>query len=65
MIYYRVFKEAASYDDRDELLEMLYKGKASQQDIDRVTDKLGPAIGKVYGWEFPTEKQNVRVYERG
>lgn len=64
-IYYRVFKEAASYDDRNELLGKLYKGKASQQDIDRLTDKLGSAIGKVYGWEFPTEKQNVRVYERG
>ena len=35
----------------------------SQEDIDRVTDKLGEMIGAVYGWEFPTE-QKERVSAR-
>ena len=44
-------------------LNAIYEGKATQEQIDRLTDKLGPTIGKVYGWEFPTDKA-ARVSSR-
>ena len=43
--------------------DKFYEGKATQEDIDRVTDKLGETIGAVYGWEFPT-KEKERVSAR-
>ena len=54
--YYRSFKDGVEDDERDDLLADIYDGKATQEQIDRLTDKLGPTIGKVYGWEFPTDK---------
>ena len=54
--YYRSFKDGVEDDERDDLLADIYEGKATQEQIDRLTDKLGPTIGKVYGWEFPTDK---------
>ena len=54
--YYRSFKDGVEDDERDDLLADIYEGKATQDQIDRLTDKLGPTIGKVYGWEFPTDK---------
>lgn len=60
-LYYRKFREDASYDDRDELLADIYEGKATQEQIDRLTEKLGPQIAEVYGWKLPTEKEPVRV----
>ena len=56
-IYYRKFKESADYDDRAELMDQIYRGVAKQEDIDRLTEKLGETIGAVYGWEFPTHKE--------
>ena len=56
-IYYRKFKESADYDDRAELMDQIYRGVAKQEDIDRLTEKLGEQIGAVYGWEFPTHKE--------
>lgn len=64
-LYYRKFKDGLSYDDRDNFLDKFCSGKATQAEIDRVTEKLGETVGKVYGWNFPTEKQNNREYERG
>ena len=60
---YRKFKAGLSEDDKEEFLDKVYCGKATQEDIDRVTEKLGIMVGQVYGWEFPTE-QKVRVSER-
>lgn len=57
-IYYRKFKESADYDDRAELMDQIYRGVAKQEDIDRLTEKLGEQIGAVYGWEFPTKEYN-------
>jgi len=54
--YYRSFKDGVEDYERDDLLADIYDGKATQEQIDRLTDKLGPTIGKVYGWEFPTDK---------
>ena len=62
-LYYRKFKDGLSDDDREDFLDKFYEGKATQDDIDRVTDKLGERIGAVYGWEFPTE-QKERVSAR-
>ncbi len=62
-LYYRTFKSGLSYDDREDFLEKFYDGKATQDDIDRVTEKLGKTIGEVYGWKFPTE-QKERVSTR-
>ncbi len=62
-LYYRKFKSGLSYDDREDFLEKFYDGKATQDDVDRVTEKLGKSIGEVYGWKFPTE-QKERVSTR-
>ena len=61
--YYRSFKDGVEDYERDDLLADIYEGKATQEQIDRLTDKLGPTIGKVYGWDFPTDKA-ARVSSR-
>lgn len=38
-------------------MDKFYDGKATQADIDRVTDKLGGVIAEVYGWDLPTERK--------
>ena len=61
-LYYRKFKDGLSSDDREDFLDKFYDGNATQEDIDRVTDKLGGVIAEVYGWEFPTaQKERVSV----
>ena len=61
-LYYRKFKEGLSSDDREDFLDKFYDGNATQEDIDRVTDKLGGMIAEVYGWEIPTaQKERVSV----
>ncbi len=61
-IYYRQWKAEATEEQREELLEGIYNGKATQKNIDALTDKLGKAVGTVYGWEFPTEeKEKIRT----
>lgn len=61
-IYYRKFKDGISEEERDDLLADIYDGKATGEQIDRVTEKLGRAVGEVYGWNFPTEqKERVSV----
>ena len=56
-LYYRKFKDGVSDDDREDFLDKFCNDEATQEDIDRVTDKLGPIIAKVYGWEFPAEEK--------
>jgi len=61
-LYYRKFKDGLSSEDREGFLDKFYDGNATQEDIDRVTDKLGGMIAEVYGWEFPTaQKERVSV----
>ena len=63
-LYYRKFKDGVSDDDREDFLDKFCNDEATQEDIDRVTDKLGPIIAKVYGWEFPAEeKQRVPEHD--
>ena len=56
-LYYRKFKDGISSEERDDFLEKFCKGETTQEDIDRVTDKLGGIIAEVYGWDLPTEKK--------
>ena len=56
-LYYRKFKDGLSDDDRDDFLDKFCNGKATQKDIDCVTDKIGIIVAQVYGWEFPTEEK--------
>ncbi len=62
-LYYRKFKNDLSYDDREDFLDKLSDGKATKEDIDHVTEKLGMRIAEVYGWEFPTQ-ENERASVR-
>ena len=61
---YRVYKEGASEEDIDRLKEKIYNGTVTRRDIERVTDRLGDDIGKVYGWEFPQLERNTSIEER-
>ena len=61
-ICYRMWKSDVTEEQREDLLSKLYYGNATQKDIDRVTEKLGKAVGAVYGWNFPTEvKEQIRT----
>ena len=48
---YRVFKPYITESQMDRFRAMLYRGIAKRQDINHYTDKLGPRIAEVYGWE--------------
>ena len=50
---YRTYKPKASESQIERLKEKIYDGVATRADIDRVTQRLGDEIGKVYGWRFP------------
>ena len=39
-------------------------GTATQEDIARVTERLGDEIGKVYGWDFPQRGAPIRQEAR-
>ena len=47
-----------------EAVTMDFSGPLTQEDIDRVTEKLGKAVGEIYGWEFPTEQEKQRTSTR-
>ena len=64
---YRKIKDSATNDDIDDLEAKPYNGTATQKNIDRVTEKLGDRVAKVYGWELPEkvyrfapEKEKIR-----
>lgn len=60
---YRAFKPGVSEAQMERLREKIYDGSVTRADITRVTQRLGDAIGKVYGWDFP-QKSHVKVHER-
>ena len=60
---YRAFKPGVSEAQMDRLKEKIYDGSVTRVDITRVTMRLGDAIGKVYGWDFP-QKAHVKAHER-
>ena len=55
---YRVYKRGVTEAQIDRLKEKLYEGTATRSDITRITQRLGDAIGKVYGWSFPSTKRS-------
>lgn len=61
---YRVYKDSASEEDREDLKNKIYMGTATQEDIARVTKRLGDEIGKVYGWAFPQRNGAIRQEAR-
>lgn len=56
---YRAVRADASEEDIDALRDGIHTGKATSQDISKVTERLGDAIGKVYGWSFAPEKLSL------
>lgn len=50
---YREYKSSATEEQIEDFKEKLYLGKCTEQDIEKVTRRLGDEIGNVYGWEFP------------
>ncbi len=61
---FRVFKEGTSDEQRYNLEEKLFLGKATRADITRITRRLGDEIGKVYGWSFPQHGRSTREEAR-
>ena len=61
---YRVFRDNATDEQREDLCNKIYCGVASQADIDQVTRRLGDMIGKVYGWNFPQRESAETVEVR-
>jgi hypothetical protein len=47
----------------ERLKDLVYHGRATRWDIERVTERLGDKIGEVYGWAFP-KVQRETAYER-
>lgn len=64
-ICYRMFKPDATDEDKDELKSLIYEGKATQEDIDKYTEKLGHYVADVYGWDYPTEDKKPKEKSRG
>jgi len=50
---YRKVKENASDDELADLELKLYNGEATQDDIDKVTEKIGKQVADVYGYDLP------------
>ena len=57
-MYYRKYKRGVGMDKIEDLKHLIYSGRATEADIDAVTEKLGRDIGRVYGWHFPEQKRN-------
>lgn len=55
---YRAFKPSVSEAQMERLKEKIYDGSVTRADITRVTMRLGDAIGKVYGWDFPSKAKS-------
>lgn len=51
-VLYRAFKGENAYEDIEQFKHLIYTGKATQQDIDRYTERLGDGIAKHYGWKI-------------
>ena len=57
---YRVYKDGASEAQISRLKEKLSTETATRADVTRVTKRLGDEIGRVYGWRFPSIRDNVQ-----
>ena len=64
-ITYRLLRAGVTEGQLDKLLDSIYNGRFTQQQIDRLTRKIGPDIAKVYGWKLnrsrkPIENEQAR-----
>lgn len=50
-IRYRTWKKNASARQKDLLLEKIYRGQATEDDIRKATKRVGPWVCDVYGWK--------------
>jgi hypothetical protein len=57
---YRAVRENATDDQVSTLQDCIYMGKATEKDIESVTERLGDKIGAVYGWDFPPKKETQK-----
>ena len=48
--YPQTYRDDISDEQIYEFLDKIYNGKATQEDIDMYTRKLGDEVAKVYGW---------------
>ena len=58
-LMYREFKTDTTEEQKQWLINRILSGKETNADIERLTNRLGDAIGRVYGWNFP-EQQMVK-----
>lgn len=59
---YRKFKDGISEEEKDALLEKILDHTVTEDDINRVTDRLGDVLEKLYGFLLPEnyEKKYLR-----
>ena len=57
---YRKIKDGVTEDMIADLEDKIYDNIATQNDIDKVTEKLGGEVAKVYGWELPDKVIDLR-----
>ena len=56
-ILYRYWKDGLTETQRNNFLDKLYNGEATQKDITRYTRKAGVDVAKVYGWKVRGSKK--------
>ena len=50
---YRKVRENATEEELQSLEEKLYFGNATEEDIDKVTERLGKQVAQIYGYDLP------------
>ena len=53
---FRMWMPGTSDEARENLLDKIYMGEATEKDISRLTVRLGDYFGKEYGWKFAGRK---------
>ena len=59
---YRKYKEGVSFEEREDFQCRILDHTLTEADIERVTERLGDDIAKIYGFTLPDQK---RMKERG
>ena len=59
---YRKYRESVSEETIEDFKEKILDHTLTAEDIDRVTERLGDDIAKVYGFRLPEQRKN---HERG
>lgn len=49
-VLYRTYRDNISDEQIEEFLDKIYKGNATEDDVNTVTRSLGNELAKVYGW---------------